>query len=138
MPRSTAAYPQTSAFSTARNYISYVTGTSHEKLQAFHRWLAVISCTLHPFPCIHFLINLPSVVPAMIHSFMFIYMACKNGTIHMELTMDPFYWTGIIAIITLAYLVFASWSVFRKMNYELFKKSASAYTSCARAHIGVC
>jgi DMSO/TMAO reductase YedYZ heme-binding membrane subunit len=73
----------------------------------------------------------------MIHSFMFIYMACKNGTIHMELTMDPFYWTGIIAIITLAYLVFASWSVFRKMNYELFKKSAPAYTSCARAHIGV-
>jgi hypothetical protein len=88
----------------------------------------------YTLPCLHFLINLASVVPAMIHSFMFIYMACKNGTIHMELTMDPFYWTGIIAIITLAYLVFASWSVFRKMNYELFKKFVSVKPFHAHTH----
>jgi DMSO/TMAO reductase YedYZ heme-binding membrane subunit len=58
----------------------------------------------------------------MIHSFMFMYQVCQNGTIHMELTTDVFYGTGIIAIITLAYLVFASWAIFRNANYELFKK----------------
>jgi hypothetical protein len=37
---------QLSALSTKINYIALLTGTSHEKLQVFHRWLAVIMCTL--------------------------------------------------------------------------------------------
>jgi hypothetical protein len=66
-----------------------------------------------------------SVVPAMIHSFMFMYQVGQNGTVHMELTTDVFYWTGIVAIIALAYLVFFSWAIFRNANYELFKKCVS-------------
>jgi hypothetical protein len=68
------------------------------------------------------LMTLSPVVPAMIHSFMWIYQVGQDGTINEEYNTDPYFWTGTVAIIALAYLVFASWAIFRNMNYELFKK----------------
>jgi DMSO/TMAO reductase YedYZ heme-binding membrane subunit len=58
----------------------------------------------------------------MIHSFMFIYMDVVWGLIHKDLKTNPEYWTGIVALVALTYLVFSSWAVFRNKNYELFKK----------------
>ncbi|KAF4553559.1 Ferric reductase like transmembrane component-containing protein 8 [Elsinoe fawcettii] len=88
------------------NFITAVTGVSHEKLQVFHRW---ISYTF--------------LATALVHTFPFIVYNIKTQQMQMQWDTNLCYWTGVVAIIAQAYLTFASISPLRHMSYEWFKFS---------------
>ncbi|TID25804.1 hypothetical protein E6O75_ATG03667 [Venturia nashicola] len=100
-----ACMPFVFATASKTNWITLVTGVSHERLQVFHRWIAYaffILSLLHTFPFIVYHIHWHSMKAHFMGSLLF-------------------YWTGIVAIIFQAWLTFASHSTIRKMNYEFFK-----------------
>lgn len=78
------------------NFITAVTGISHEKLQVFHRWIA------YAF-----------LVTALVHTFPFIVYHIRMGDMVMQWKTDAFYWTGVAALVSQGYLTFASFSPFR-------------------------
>ena len=97
-------YPH-SAFATKVNWVTVLTGTSHEKLQVFHRWAALIMCE-SPFHRIlllgvlirdwHALIDIPS----LIHSFIFIWNSVhRTNDFAEEWKTSSFYWTGVAALV---------------------------------------
>ncbi|KAK4073240.1 uncharacterized protein Triagg1_5520 [Trichoderma aggressivum f. europaeum] len=93
------------ATATKTNWITLVTGVSHEKLQVFHRWISYAFFLL-----------------ALMHTFPFIVFHIRFGDMVMQFEMGLiFYWTGIVAIILQAWLTFASHSVIRNLGYEFFK-----------------
>jgi NAD(P)H-flavin reductase len=93
------------AFSTKVNYVGMVTGTSHEKLQVYHRWTAWIMY-----------------VSALIHTFMFIHWHIHHGDMRLSYHTKPWYWSGIAALVPQSWLVFMSWGPIRSRFYETFKK----------------
>ncbi|PNP51424.1 hypothetical protein THARTR1_07970 [Trichoderma harzianum] len=100
-----ACLPFVFATASKTNWITLVTGVSHEKLQVFHRWISYaffLLALMHTFPFIVFHIRFGDMV-----------MQFESGLI--------FYWTGIVAIILQAWLTFASHSVIRNFGYEFFK-----------------
>ncbi|KAJ7150049.1 ferric reductase NAD binding domain-containing protein [Mycena crocata] len=92
------------AFATKVNFVTFLTGTSHEKLQVFHRWSAVL---IHRLP--H-------------HTFPFIVREIRAGTMQDSWATSSFYWTGVAALVPQTYLIALSWGIFRNRYYELFKK----------------
>ncbi|KAJ7598883.1 ferric reductase NAD binding domain-containing protein [Mycena floridula] len=93
------------AFATKVNFIGILTGTSHEKLQVFHRWSALIMY-----------------ITSLVHTFPFIVGEIAAGTMVSSWNTSSLYWTGVAALVPQTYLVFLSWGVFRNRYYEIFKK----------------
>ncbi|CAG1997243.1 unnamed protein product [Fusarium graminearum] len=94
------------ATATKTNWITLLTGVSHERLQVFHRWIAYaffVFALLHTFP------------------FIVYHIRFHDMQMHFEMSL-LFYWTGIVALIFQAWLTFASHSAIRKLlGYEFFK-----------------
>ncbi|KAK0759361.1 hypothetical protein N5P37_007549 [Trichoderma harzianum] len=100
-----ACMPFVFATATKTNWITLLTGVSHEKLQVFHRWISYAFFLL-----------------ALMHTFPFIVFHIRFHDMVMQFEMGLiFYWTGIVAIILQAWLTFASHSVIRNLGYEFFK-----------------
>jgi hypothetical protein len=78
------------------NFITAVTGVSHEKLQVFHRWIS--------YACF---------ITALIHTFPFIIYNISKGTMVENWNTSVFYWTGVVALVAQGYLTFASLSPLR-------------------------
>ncbi|KAM5541792.1 hypothetical protein V8D89_004521 [Ganoderma adspersum] len=87
------------------NFISMVTGVSHEKLQVYHRWTAWIMY-----------------VTSLIHTFPFIVKAIHEHNMVDYWDTMVFYWTGVAALVPQTWLVFMSWGPIRNRYYETFKK----------------
>ncbi|KFY45271.1 hypothetical protein V494_01026 [Pseudogymnoascus sp. VKM F-4513 (FW-928)] len=100
-----ACMPFVFATATKTNWITLLTGVSHEKLQVFHRWSAYAFFVL-----------------ALMHTFPFIVYHIRFHDMMMQVEMGLiFYWTGIVALVFQAWLTFASHSVIRNLGYEFFK-----------------
>ncbi|KAJ7622497.1 FAD-binding domain-containing protein [Roridomyces roridus] len=104
------------AFATKVNWVSVLTGTSHEKLQV----VPSVECAHHV--CVLF--PTPSHITSLTHTFPFIVTNIRMGM--MQAMWDPhassFYWTGVAALIPQTFLVALSWGVIRNRYYEIFKK----------------
>lgn len=86
-----------SATATKTNWITLLTGVSHERLQVFHRWIAYAFFIL-----------------ALLHTFPFIVYPIRFHDMQMHFKMSLlFYWTGIVALVFQAWLTFASHSAIR-------------------------
>ncbi|KAL6702816.1 hypothetical protein ACN47E_000902 [Coniothyrium glycines] len=89
------------------NWITLLTGVSHERLQVFHRWISYAFFVL-----------------ALLHTFPFIVYHVHWHDMEMHFSESLlFYWTGIVAIICQAWLTFMSHSTIRHFGYEFFKIS---------------
>ncbi|ORY19254.1 ferric reductase like transmembrane component-domain-containing protein [Clohesyomyces aquaticus] len=100
-----ACMPFVFATATKTNWITLVTGVSHERLQVFHRWISYAFFIL-----------------ALLHTFPFIVYHVRWHDMEMQFEMGLiFYWTGIVALIFQAWLTFMSHSTIRKFGYEFFK-----------------
>ncbi|KAK3679545.1 hypothetical protein LTR78_001106 [Recurvomyces mirabilis] len=88
------------------NFITAVTGISHERLQVFHRWISYVFF-----------------LTALVHTFPFIVYNIRTHQMMMQWDMNLDYWTGVVAILAQAYLTFASMSPLRNLSYECFKFS---------------
>ncbi|KAJ7164444.1 hypothetical protein C8R46DRAFT_1099538 [Mycena filopes] len=93
------------AFATKNNYVALLTRTSHERLQVFHRWAAVLMY-----------------ITSLIHTFPFIVEDISMGMMELEWATDRFVWTGVAALIPQTWLLVMSWGYFRNRYYEFFKK----------------
>lgn len=93
-----ACMPFLFATASKTNWITLVTGVTHEKLQVFHRWIA------HAF-----------MVLALMHTFPFIVWHIRNHDMVNQFTVSNIfeYWTGVVALLFQAWLTFASWGPFR-------------------------
>jgi len=87
-----------SATATKTNWITLVTGVTHEKLQVFHRWIAYAFFIL-----------------ALMHTFPFIVWHIRNSDMVFQFNVSNIfeYWTGIVALLFQAWLTFASWGPIR-------------------------
>jgi hypothetical protein len=86
-----------SATATKANWITLVTGISHERLQVFHRWISYAFFIL-----------------ALLHTFPFIVYHVHWHDMEAHFTSSLiFYWTGIVALIFQAWLTFMSHSTIR-------------------------
>jgi hypothetical protein len=86
-----------SATASKTNWITLLTGVSHERLQVFHRWIAYaffILALLHTFPFIVYHVHWHDMQTHFAESLLF-------------------YWTGIVAITFQAWLTFMSHSTIR-------------------------
>ncbi|KAJ7676257.1 hypothetical protein B0H17DRAFT_1334504 [Mycena rosella] len=93
-----------SAFATKVNFIGLLTGTSHEKLQVFHRWSAL------------FMGHIASAhLPFIINDVMM-------GEMMSSYKTSPWYWTGVAALVPQTYFIALSWGIFHNPYYEIFKK----------------
>ncbi|KAH8684246.1 ferric reductase [Tricladium varicosporioides] len=101
---SLALMPFLMMVSSKTNWITLLTGISHEKLQVFHRW---ISWTMF--------------ILALIHTFPFIIVHIQKGDMMMQWQMSVVYWTGVAALIPQAWLNIMSIGPIRNRFYESFK-----------------
>ncbi|KAF1940217.1 hypothetical protein EJ02DRAFT_435809 [Clathrospora elynae] len=100
-----ACMPFVFATATKANWITLLTGVSHERLQVFHRWIAYAFFIL-----------------ALLHTFPFIVYHVRWHDMESHFTSSlVFYWTGIVALLFQAWLTFASHSTIRHFGYEFFK-----------------
>ncbi|GJE95644.1 ferric reductase family protein [Phanerochaete sordida] len=102
---SIAIMPFMIAFATKVNFVGLLTGVSHERLQAFHRWTALFMY-----------------ITSLLHTFPFIVTNIDMGDMVVMYKTSPFYWSGIVALIPQTWLVFMSWGIIRSRYYEVFKK----------------
>lgn len=86
------------------NWVTAVTGVSHEKLQVFHRYLSYAMFVL-----------------ALVHTFPFIVFHIWKGDMPSKWKSDVVYWTGVVALIFQAYLTAMSCGPIRNRYYEFFK-----------------
>ncbi|KAI5475398.1 hypothetical protein MNV49_001466 [Pseudohyphozyma bogoriensis] len=86
------------------NFITVLTGVSHEKLQVYHRWSGWIMYVL-----------------ALMHTFPFIIQDIQTGTMEEEWATDWFVWSGVLALVPQTFLVTASIGCIRNRFYETFK-----------------
>lgn len=90
-------------FASKVNFITILTGTSHEKLQVFHRWSAWIMCK--PLCMMIARTELVSCrdlnagVLALMHTIILVREAIKQGTMVSQWKTGPWYWTGVAALI---------------------------------------
>ncbi|KAG8959944.1 hypothetical protein FRC03_007276 [Tulasnella sp. 419] len=101
---SLAMLPFLITFATKWNIITLLTGVSHERLQVYHRWVAWVMYVL-----------------ALIHTFPFIILNIKNGTMVAAWKTRVWYWSGVAALVPQTWLVFMSWGPIRNRFYEIFK-----------------
>ncbi|KAL1716034.1 hypothetical protein EV715DRAFT_275354 [Schizophyllum commune] len=113
-----AIMPFMIAFATKVNFVGMLTGVSHERLQVFHRWSAVLMY-----------------IPSLVHTFPFIVMNIREGTMVKNWETSVFYWTGVAALVPQTYLVFLSWGVFRNRYYEIFKNAAGIFMAALFVHV---
>ncbi|CAG8975373.1 hypothetical protein HYALB_00009514 [Hymenoscyphus albidus] len=100
-----ACMPFVFATASKTNWITLLTGVSHERLQVFHRWISYAFFVL-----------------ALIHTFPFIVYHIRWHDMESHFASSlVFYWTGIVALIFQAWLTFASHSTIRNLGYEFFK-----------------
>lgn len=68
----------------------------------------------------------------MVHGIPFIYMSVNvYDDWNHQWNMEPFMWTGVVALVAHAYLVLTSWGIFRNAQYEIFKKLVVyPFTTC--------
>ena len=86
-----------SATASKVNWITLVTGVTHEKLQVFHRWISYAFFVL-----------------ALMHTFPFIVYHVRHHDMVEQVTSGlVFYWTGIVALVLQAWLTIASFSTIR-------------------------
>ncbi|KAI9068058.1 hypothetical protein FKP32DRAFT_1642960 [Trametes sanguinea] len=102
---SIAIMPFLILFATKINPIGMVVGVSHEKLQVYHRWAAWIMY-----------------ITALIHTFPFIVQEIRLGKMSTDWATQPWYWTGVAALVPQTWLVFMSVGPIRNRYYEIFKK----------------
>ncbi|KAK5745968.1 hypothetical protein LTR17_001098 [Elasticomyces elasticus] len=88
------------------NFITAVTGVSHERLQVFHRW-----------------ISYAFFITALLHTFPFIVYNIRTHQMVMQWNTNFDYWTGVVALLAQAWLTFASLGPLRTISYEFFKFS---------------
>ncbi|KAJ6562107.1 ferric reductase NAD binding domain-containing protein [Mycena capillaripes] len=93
------------AFATKNNYVALLTRTSHERLQVFHRWSALLMY-----------------ITSLVHTFPFIVEDINMGMMEMEWRTDRFNWTGVAALVPQTWLLAMSWGFMRNRYYEFFKK----------------
>ncbi|KAL1690600.1 hypothetical protein GGG16DRAFT_55264 [Schizophyllum commune] len=113
-----AIMPFMIVFATKVNFVGMLTGVSHERLQVFHRWSAVLMY-----------------IPSLVHTFPFIVMNIREGTMVKNWDTSVFYWTGVAALVPQTYLVFLSWGVFRNNYYEIFKNAAGIFMAALFVHV---
>ncbi|KAL1751331.1 hypothetical protein FB107DRAFT_222251 [Schizophyllum commune] len=113
-----AIMPFMIVFATKVNFVGMLTGVSHERLQVFHRWSAVLMY-----------------IPSLVHTFPFIVMNIREGTMVKNWETTVFYWTGVAALIPQTYLVFLSWGIFRNKYYEIFKNAAGIFMAALFVHV---
>jgi len=92
-----ACMPFIFATATKANWITLVSGVSHERLQVFHRWISYaffILALLHTFPFIVYHVHF------------------QDMREHFKSSL-LFYWTGIAALTAQAWLTFLSHSTIR-------------------------
>lgn len=89
---------------TKANMIASFTGVSHERLIVFHNWVGWAMFAL-----------------ALVHTFPFIIFHQWKGDMGTVWNTSVVYWTGVVAILTQAYLQFFSLSFIRDRYYEIFK-----------------
>ncbi|KAJ5295138.1 hypothetical protein N7508_009959 [Penicillium antarcticum] len=92
------------ALSTKANMISALTGIPHEKLQVFHHWTSYAMFAL-----------------ALVHTFPFIIYDIGQGDMVKNWKTSVAYWTGVVALISQAYLTLMSLPFIRNRFYEFFK-----------------
>lgn len=87
-----------SATASKANWISLVTGISHEKLNVFHRWISFAFFAL-----------------ALLHALSFVvYHIHFHDMVEQVTQVEPEeYWTGIVALVFQGWLTFASLSPIR-------------------------
>ncbi|CAH0021238.1 unnamed protein product [Clonostachys rhizophaga] len=101
-----ACMPFLYVLGTKANFISLVTGISHEKLNVFHNWVAWAMFVL-----------------ALVHTFPFIIYHEWAGDIVENWEADGMWITGVIALIAQAWLTFMSIRSIRDRYYEFFKST---------------
>ncbi|RDW59949.1 hypothetical protein BP6252_13036 [Coleophoma cylindrospora] len=100
-----ACMPFVFATASKTNWITLLTGVSHERLQVFHRWISYAFFIL-----------------ALLHTFPFIVYHIRWHDMEAQFASSLiFYWTGIVALVFQAWLTFASHSIIRNFGYEFFK-----------------
>ncbi|EIM92768.1 uncharacterized protein STEHIDRAFT_117735 [Stereum hirsutum FP-91666 SS1] len=102
---SLAIMPFMLTFATKANPIALLTGTSHEKLQIWHRWSAWL---------MYF--------AALVHTLPFIVYNIRWGQMEARYAASAEYWTGIACLVPMTWLLFMSVGPIRRWCYELFKK----------------
>ncbi|KAI5892188.1 uncharacterized protein SCHCODRAFT_02501851 [Schizophyllum commune H4-8] len=113
-----AIMPFMIVFATKVNFVGMLTGVSHERLQVFHRWSAVLMY-----------------IPSLVHTFPFIVMNIREGTMVENWETSVFYWTGVAALVPQTYLVILSWGIFRNKYYEIFKNAAGIFMAALFVHV---
>lgn len=98
-----ACMPFVFATATKTNWITMLTGVTHERLQVFHRWISYAFFVL-----------------ALLHTFPFIvyHIHWHDMEAHFSSSL-LFYWTGIVAIVCQAWLTFMSHSTIRYVQARL-------------------
>ncbi|GAA5992103.1 hypothetical protein JCM5350_006349 [Sporobolomyces pararoseus] len=91
-----ALFPFILAFGAKWNIVGFIVGCSHEKLQVLHQWLSHLFYGLNP------------------HGYSQLYYS-------WHVSHKVYYWSGIAALIPLAWLCWASFTPIRNYSYELFK-----------------
>ncbi|TVY20807.1 Ferric/cupric reductase transmembrane component 7 [Lachnellula arida] len=86
------------------NWITVLTGISHEKLQVFHRWASWTMFVL-----------------ALVHTFPFIVVHMQKHDMMLQWRTSVVYWTGVAALIPQAWLNIMSIGPIRNRFYESFK-----------------
>ncbi|TRM65036.1 ferric reductase NAD binding domain-containing protein [Schizophyllum amplum] len=93
------------AFATKINFVAMIAGTSHERLQVFHRWSALLMY-----------------IAALVHTLPFVYTDVRDGVWKERYNTKLYYWSGFLALAPQTYLVLLSWGPCRNRYYEIFKK----------------
>ncbi|KXG53885.1 Riboflavin synthase-like beta-barrel [Penicillium griseofulvum] len=99
-----ALLPFVLALSTKANMITGVTGIPHEKLQVFHHWTSYAMFVL-----------------ALVHTFPYIVYHIRKGDMMHQWKTSVVYWTGVVSLISQAYLTLMSLPFIRNRFYEFFK-----------------
>ncbi|SCV74645.1 BQ2448_7674 [Microbotryum intermedium] len=111
-------FPFILAFGAKWNWVTFVTGYSHEKLQVLHQWLShlfLILSLLHTFP---FVVAGREIRPNT---------DGKNPHLYSQIYYSGwvahkvYYWSGVAALIPLAWLCWGSATPIRNRFYEIFK-----------------
>ncbi|KAI5782687.1 ferric reductase [Geopyxis carbonaria] len=99
-----ALLPFVIAFASKWNFVTFITGVSHEKLQVFHRWTSWAMYVL-----------------ALVHTFPFIVFHIWKGDMMMQYKTTIWYWSGIAALLPQTWLTILSLGPVRNRYYEFFK-----------------
>lgn len=118
-----ALLPFVVALSSKQNYITALTGVSHEKLQVRSKFQTVILIADKSYKLYHQACSWAMFVLALVHTFPFIILHIRNGDMVKQWNTSVVYWTGVAAIIPQAWLTFMSLGSIRNRYYDFFKST---------------